>query len=464
MVLAADTIDQITWVLGSTAGRRHVVAGYRNYYEGEQRLRFTNERLKSTFYTLFDRMRDNLCAGVVDALTDRLQITGFHPHDLPDGEDPANHPMTSIANEVWRRNKMAIRSGDIHKETVITGDGFVVVWPDADGMPRIFPQWSDQICVDYDEEDPDRIVRAGKVWRAGGLYRVTLYFPDRIEKYAVEAKEIPTTGERFDVFEVEGELWPLPNQYGVVPVFHFANNSGLGDYGRSELKDIIPLQDALNKTIVDMLVGNEFVAYPQRWVTGLEVELDDEGRPRSKPFEPGIDRMFTTASPDAKFGQFDPASVDQFIRQHDSLRAAISRVSKTPLHVLMLASDRDYPSGEALKTAESPFVRKVEDRQITFGDVWEQVISFCLRIRNQAVDVEPECDWTNPAPRAELEEVQIAEIKSRLGISKRKLQQELGYSDAEIEAMANEVTMEAQSMADALGSTMIDAFNSGDLA
>jgi hypothetical protein len=60
----------------------------------------------------------------------------------------------------------------------------------------------------------------------------------------------------------------VPNPYGVVPVFHFANNADLGMTGRSELEAAMPVQDGLNKSVLDMLVAMEFSAYRQRWAAG----------------------------------------------------------------------------------------------------------------------------------------------------------------------------------------------------
>ena len=57
----------------------------------------------------------------------------------------------------------------------------------------------------------------------------------------------------------------------MVPVVPFPN-LGEGSFGMSELRDVVPLQDALNKTLLDMLVGSESQALPQRYALGLEIE------------------------------------------------------------------------------------------------------------------------------------------------------------------------------------------------
>jgi len=84
---------------------------------------------------------------------------------------------------------------------------------------------------------------------------------------------------------------------------------------------VIPLQDALNKTNADRLVAAEFMALPQRYMIGIEPTIDpDTGRPVPM-FVPGADRVWQTANPDAKFGQFDAAELSQLREEATDLAA-----------------------------------------------------------------------------------------------------------------------------------------------
>ncbi len=77
------------------------------------------------------------------------------------------------------------------------------------------------------------------------------------------------SGDAFRNEEIKAEA-VIPNPYGTVPVFHFANNADIGSPGRSELDSAIPVQDGLNKSVLDMLVAMEFSAYRPRWAAGGE--------------------------------------------------------------------------------------------------------------------------------------------------------------------------------------------------
>jgi len=84
-----------------------------------------------------------------------------------------------------------------------------------------------------------------------------------------------------------------PNPYGRVPVFHFPNRR-VYDYGISDLADVIPIQDALNKALMDMLVAMEFGAFKQRWVTGIEYETDPvTGKPKPPPCRRAAGRRYS---------------------------------------------------------------------------------------------------------------------------------------------------------------------------
>jgi hypothetical protein len=286
---------------------------------------------------------------------------------------------------------MDLRSGEIILEALMLGDSYAMVWPNdepgdpLDKRPMIYPCSAFETYVAYSREKPGKRIWAAKYWQdeETGAYRMTLYYPDRIERYSTKEKQstAPAKESAFEPYRGPDSNEPetVVNEWGEVPIFHFANNARrLGYAGQSELKHIIPLQDALNKAVADMLVAMEFSAYRQRWVTGLEEVRDPVTQEVINPFNPGADRVWS-APLEAKFGEFAQTDLGQFLNVQDSLRSEIARVSATPLHHFMLMTG-SWPSGESLKTAEAPFIAKATDRQISFGNVWEDVIALALRM------------------------------------------------------------------------------------
>lgn len=470
---------------------------YEDYYEGRHRLAFASEKFRNAFGRLFRCFRANVCPPVVDAVADRLVITGFEV-DVEDQEAAARVAEARPAEQrrhrqearlaaqadvheqhirqVWKHNRMDYNAGRVHLQALRDGDAYVIVWPDPDDpkRPLIYHQDCKRIRVWYDPDRPGRIVWAVKAWRdvdsidpkdiacgvrASARYRLTLYYADRIEKYVTKTKhqQLPERVSAFEPLEVPGEPWPLPNPYGRVPVFHFANNASTGESGASELRDVIPLQDALNKALMDMMAAMEFVALPQRWATGLEIQYDDDGKP-IPPFTPGVDRLWTTGSTEVKFGEFAQSDLRQFSDVINDFRMDIARISGTPLHYFALMTDP--PSGEALKALEARLVRKCRDRQLAFGAVWADLVRFCHVIQGHPEEVQFRAVWEDPAPRSEKEHAETLLLKRQLGVPLRQLQRELGYSEEQID----EFDIEREEEGADVAATVLGQLDRGEMA
>lgn len=390
------------------------------YYDGRHDLRFATEKFRNTFGSLFREFSLNLCPVVCDAVRDKLEVDRF-AHITGRDPDASAH----AAARIWEDNRMTLRSGEVHKEALKNGDAYVIVWPDAYGRPAIYANRAAAMAVTSDDERPGRITEAAKVWRdPDGSMRLTLYYADRIERYRSERRDTTAGIEAGEFRPASDVVSVVDNPFGIVPVFHFANNEDLGQPGRSELESAIPIQDGLNKSVLDMLVAMEFAAFRQRWAAGIEVEIDQEGNAVA-PFRAGVEHLWIAGDPNAKFGDFAAAELDQFLKVKDSFRVDIASVTGTPLHYL-LPRTGGLPSGESLRMAESRFIAKVRDRQRAFGQVWSDVMEFALRTQGIA-GVSLRTVWRDPAPLSERETLENIRIKAELGLPREAALAEAGY-------------------------------------
>lgn len=425
---------------------------FRRYYHGEHSMRFASEKYRNAFGHLFNRLSLNLCRGVVNAPADRLEVKAFSVEE-------GDKALADAAWSLWQRNRMDLRAGKVHKHSLRAGNAYAIVWPDRDGQPVIHPNKANCVTVTYDEDRPSVVVSAVKAWtvatyedgKAAYRLRVTVYYPDRIEKYvtasSTTASGLPDNMGMFERYEVPGEPWPLLNPWGVVPVFHFANDEEAAE-GYSELVDAIPLQDALNKTIYDKMVAMEFEAFAQRWAVGLEVDVDETTGRARQPFEPGVDRVWAVASEDVKFGEFSRADLSGFLAVEKEYKLSIAQVSGTPLHYLALMTDP--PSGEALKTLEARFVKKVKDRQTAFGAQWQELMALALRMAGQGRDkVRLVTQWEDPATRSAKMDWEVLAMKAALGVDTATILQEGGYGEVEARRMAVEFESKQAALSEA---------------
>ena len=351
------------------------------YYRWSHDLAFASAKFQNTFGALFREFALNLCPAVCDSVRDKLIVRGFGTQEVGEkgsGGVGEKNNFGREARKIWDRNRMATRAGELHKEVLKCGDAYAIVWPDADGRAVIYPNRAESCTAAYDEEMPGRILWAAKYWRTPDKRtRLNLMYTDRIEKYISVRESERTLPEARDFAaygpaesggvksQTRNPKSEIPNPYGVVPVFHFANNADIGALGTSELESAMPIQDGLNKSVLDMLVAMEYSAYRQRWVAGIELELDSAGN-KIAPFQAGIDHLWVAENPEATFGDFGAANLEGFLKVKDSFRIDICSVTGTPLHYLMPFTG-GFPSGEAFRKAEARFIAKVRSRQEAFG-------------------------------------------------------------------------------------------------
>lgn len=426
------------------------------YYKGEHELAFATEKFQNTFGKLFREFALNLCPAVADAVRDKLTLTGW---SVETGEN-ASGDITTDAWKIWQANRMGVRSRQIHREALVAGDSYAIVWVDPNQKTTIYPQKAKTCVVFYDEESPGKILKAAKQWltapdaKGEKFARINLYYPDRIERYISVKKTtaLPEKATDYVEFKDDGNSAIIKNPYGVVPVFHFGNNADIGSFGQSELADAIPLQNALNKSVCDLLVAMEFAAYRQRYATGIDVEYDDEGKPKA-PFVAGIERLWVNESPEAKFGDFAASDLKQFLEVKDGFRVDMAVVTGTPIYYFQQTGGQ-FPSGEALQKAEARFNHKVNDRQESFGQVWEDLMAFALRIEGNKKDVRLFTEWEDPAPLSEKDKLANLSTKGDLGVPDEKLWEEMGYGEDDIKRFQE---IAAQKALDA-----VDRFNAGE--
>ena len=469
----------IEWGLAEIKKKSRTYAIHRQYYDGIHRLTFaTEDWKKSGFATLFSAFSDNLCPAVVNAVRHRLSVIGFVSAGSPDdpasagvpvpvparegGESAARPPVrrklltrgriggddddADAAWEIWNSNRMDRRQKEIYREALIGGDVAVIVWNDPQDERRavIHPQKPDKVAVRYSEDEPGRIEYAVKAWiTTDKRARVTIYYADRIERWISPGKTqggLPDKGDRFVEYvgtEAEPEDFEIENPIDRVPVAVYSYDAITGEAGRSRLHDVIPLQDALNKTVADMLIAGEFQAIPQRLVIGYAPEEFDEAGNPKPPWKPGSDRIFTIANEQAKAMQFEAANLEMFIKVEDSFRAEVARVSSTPLHRLLLTGQ--FPSGDALQVANEPLDAVVEDTEDSFGNSHEDLFDIALQFqRGRGNGAKLTTLWRDTAAKNAKQHAETVQIKRDLGISRRQGLREMGYSDPEIDEMDEE--------------------------
>lgn len=388
-----------------------------DYYEGRHSLLFSQDKFRNAYGRLIGKFADNFCSLIVDAVAERLQVDGFRMTNDPEAD--------LEAWEIWQRNDMDSRASTAMIESLVAARSFATVWGDSDGNPIIELEDASELTVWGESEmDRRRPQMALKRWMdEWGTWHARLWTPTASYRMTANSKSAGWSD-----YEV------TPNPLGVVPVVELANRPRLRWDPSSELSLVAPIQDAINKVVRDALVASEFAAYPQRWVTGLEIQEDEEGQPKKPPFDPALDRMFQAEDSSVNFGQFQAADLGNYVKLVDTLVQHLATVSRVPFHYFLINGGQ-APSGEAIASAEAGLVAKVRDRQMHFGEAWERVMRLAFRVMDdpRGDAYEAETIWRDPEYRTEGQHVDALLKLRTLGIPLQQLWEDAGYTPAQIE-------------------------------
>jgi hypothetical protein len=433
------------------------------YYGGDVPEVFASARMRWAMRRTGMSFKFNFAKTPVDALTDRLEISAV---------TSSNPNITAELADLWEDNQLDLEAPNIHRKAGQYGDAYVIVWPAeepdddsyapegtdlgvqiVEATPNIGIYYnSPENCrMLYDAENPLKKRLFIKRWQLPRTkqWRVDLLYSDRIERYISQVgKRGDEAAEYISYTDAPGDEWPMPNPFGAIPAFHFRNDR---PYGNPEHYGFYGPQDAINKLIMLHMAGADYQSFPQRYAmvkdesdTTEPADLaEDEfafpipGTGDTVPV--GREARSTLTSDPGSFwnlkgvdgvGQFDVADPDVFMRPITMYLKSGAQITTTPLHYFDPGGDA--PSGESLRTAEAPFVKKVRNRQLSYGATWRDVMLFALHCMGiDGVDVA--ISWSPAHTVDDLAGWQTNEVKAALGVPRRQLLLDAGYTSDQVD-------------------------------
>lgn len=266
---------------------------------------------------------------------------------------------------------------------------------------------------------------------------MNIYTADTITKYKTNNSEV-TEGSEWSLVET------LNNPFEEVPVFHFRTER---PFGRPEHKDAYDSQNAINKLFITNMFTIDYQGAPQRYALshGGDSELadfDEDGTDRENigSLKNGPGELWYLKGIHT-VGEFKPADADVFWGPIDKLRNTIAVLTKTPIHYLA-TSNMGQPTGQSLRVSESPLLKKVHDRQTSFGYTWRDLFRFVLKVYS-VENVDVVVLWQTHESLDELERWDVALKKINAGLSHKQALREGGYTEEQIEQIMAERDEEA---------------------
>jgi len=415
----------------------HIIAkreGYNQadaYYQGVNPEVFANQRWFRLFRNEKSDFRFNFSKTVVDSVLNRLEISQI---------ETTTEEADNYINTVWEQSDLKLDINEIHKNALVYGDCYAIVWPDAQGNLAIDYNSPLNTTIVYDQENPRIKSFATKMWQLTDatnrkIIRINMYYADRIEKYeGLGDIEFINGVPNLSLIET------VVNPWNEIPVFHFRTNK---PFGRPEHADAFGPQDAINKLISTHMYTVDYQGAPQRYALsngGNAAEMDDfseddTARENIGSLQNGPGQLWYLQGVSA-VGQFPAADPKTFTDPVNEFVSDMAAITATPVHYF--SSTTYLPSGQALRVAEAPLFKKVLNRQLAFGSTWRDLFKFMLRI--EGIVAEVEVYWRSPETIDSLDNWDIAVRKKSVGVPLEQILLELGY-DPEIAALISETSL-----------------------
>lgn len=403
------------------------------YWCGDQPLNYIRPDVQSMLRGRLTPLVINWPRLIVTSIEERLDVEGFRS-----GGD-ADERLWSW----WQANDLDEWSQLGHVDAMVEAYAFASVWADDSrpDIPRIAVESAHQVTARYvpgSTRDLDVVLKA---WREGdeqtGVDHAVLSDrSDAIERWRRDSRT---------------EDWRLvqtvDNPLRRPPYEPLVNRRGLRrPFGESELSDVLPVADAVNKLATDMMVSSEFHAMQRRWMTGIETpregtaqqRMSDEMKAKLADAYPGNPWV---GGKDVHFGQFAEASLENFINGIKLLTSQIAAIAGLPPHYLGINADNPA-SAEAIRSAEASLVQRAKRKQRAFGGSWERVMRLAVDVVDGVGAAEKldslETIWRDPATPTPAEKADAA-VKLTQGdrpiVTVRQAREDLGYTPQQIAQM-----------------------------
>jgi hypothetical protein len=416
-----DASNYEKWLADDASDRWDWRVKYREYFDGEHNTQLTERQRDYLSLAKGEDFRANYCKIVVNALAERLTVIGF---DL--GEEAE---LGEAVTQWWQWNRLDAQQNMVHTAALRDGDSYVMIDYDND---RKRPIISFEMAYNGEHgvecvygDDRSKPLFAFKRWCSidedgDPVERLTLYTASEIAYYV----------------EGEGGQWeqdgtPKPWRPGRLPVVHFKNDDQGYNYGNSELHDIIPLQNALNKAIIDLVAAADTTAFRIYWMLG-----DD---PSELEIVPGS-WVWSPRPPSGEepvaVGMFPGEDLSHLIEFKDTFTLEMARISQTPVSYFQAGGQRAAEG--TLKQEEVGLVRKGMRRTVTFGNAWEDVVLTAIAVHNAysgEILADPDelvisAQWGDLETRNELQYLQTLALKvSQLKVPVQQAWIEAGYDE-----------------------------------
>ena len=396
---------------------------YLAYYEGGAgiiALLDTAER--ETFRRFLDESAENWCVLVVNAVAERLAVVGWRFGASSDQ-----------ANAIWQANHMNADHKMVHRDSLVTGGGYVLVQPDDTNMSGV------SITAESPLECTVLHAPGNRRKRLAGYKRFT-------DPVSHQQTEIVMTPEQIATYGPGSAPLIEPNPAGEVGLFEVVPQPRTSaPHGASELDPAIPIQDRVHTTLFNRCVASDFGAFRQIWATGVKLarqivtQTAEDGTTTEsvalvKPWDIAANRLLTNEDPAGKFGAFPGDPLNGYLLSVQQDIESMASITQTPAYYFPTAKLVNL-SADALKAAEAGLVCKIADRAEFIGESWCDVMRLALSLVGDPGAAMPDAEvvWRDFETRSQAQLADALTKLATIGIPQEALWGMLGATPQQIE-------------------------------
>lgn len=379
---------------------------------------------------------DNVLPLAIDSLSTPLSVVGFR---TPETDDDLE------AWAEWQAEAMDARQVEVFREANKFGRSYG--FEDGERLRLGTPLDSYAAYADTEDEFPVYGFTL-TVDESGAAIVLGMLFYDATTRYRLVVGSIPretydSTGVDAFVsssFAIKPTLVDYaPHGYQHVPIFKF------GDGDPEITSDIMRRQRAINSSVYNRDVCEEYAAFPQKALIGW----DGTDAQKAKA---GMTKVMAFAD-DVKVQDFRAADLKQFIEAVKEKKLALAQAMQVSPALLVPSSNM---AADMIALANAPYDRKLQTKQRGFGEDIERWLRARAARKGLEVPDDAETVWDETEPRSYAAVidgiVKLASVEDRL--TKSLVEDIPGWTTQKVESFMGEVrTMRSLStFADALAS------------
>lgn len=386
MATQAEALALVQLLETELLSRRSLIRRNADYYRGDQRLAFASDQFRKFHGDRYRDFSDNWVQIVADSPVERLTVNGM----MPAGATEADKDLW----RVWQLNGLDADSQLGFLGAINSARSYVLVWgnPDDPETPEVTFEDASQCIVVYEPGSRRKRRAALKRWDDGGCSYATLYLPTEVWKFKRamvdpsakspqmrQVDEEMNSWEPREIAETGDAVNPQPNPMGVVPLVELPNRPTLTDDPISDVCGVVAMQDAVNLLWAQLFTAVDYASFPQRIVLGAEIPevpiLNEQGQiVGSRPVDMerfAVDRVMFFEGENVKVTEWTAANLEAYSNIIEVAVGHIAAQTRTPQHYLI--GKMANLSGDALLAAETGLVKRVEEKQLWFGQALREV-------------------------------------------------------------------------------------------